>query len=199
MSQNCFPIFFFTRFSSANQRHHIISILSCYTLKQNLWFAEPNPIHKKRFPIVIFYARQARARGREVIRLYHDRQAGRPVAVFMGLLKSWTLSRVKDIRRSFTHENVFTRRSFTCMWKIFVQDSQRPVKNEARIHLLLHKIRWGFTLAKIKYVKDSSCSDFGDIKIRRRVDVECLTTLEGGRFKIPVDGCINWALRIPNR
>ena len=118
--------------------------------------------------------------------------AGRPVARSLWVIKFIKIlnSGVKDIRRSFTNENVFTRRSFTCMWKIFVQYSQHPVKIEARIHLLLHKIRWGFTLAKIKYVKDSSCSDFGDTKIRRRVDVECLATLEGGRFKIPVDGCI---------
>ena len=29
------------------------------------------------------------------------------------------------------------------------------------------------------------------LKIRRRDDVESLTTLEEGEFKVPIDGCIN--------
>ena len=44
---------------------------------------------------------------------------------------------------------------------------------------------------KNKLGEDSPILKFIHIEIRRRDDVESLTILEEGEFKIPIDGCIN--------
>ena len=46
-------------------------------------------------------------------------------------------------------------------------------------------------MSKNKIGEDSPIPKFVYLKIRRRDDVESLTTLEEGEFKVPIDGCIN--------
>ena len=48
---------------------------------------------------------------------------------------------------------------------------------------------------KIKKGKDSPTLKFIYLKIRRRDGVKSLTTLEEGKFKVPIDGCISRALK----
>ena len=46
-------------------------------------------------------------------------------------------------------------------------------------------------MSKNKIGEDSPILKFIYLKIRRRDDVESLTTFEEGEFKVPIDGCIN--------
>ena len=46
-------------------------------------------------------------------------------------------------------------------------------------------------MSKIKIGEDSAISKIRYLKIRRRDGVESLTTLEKGKFEVPIDGCIN--------
>ena len=46
-------------------------------------------------------------------------------------------------------------------------------------------------MSKNKTGEDSPILKFIYLKIRRRDDVESLTTLEEGEFKVPTDGCIS--------
>ena len=49
------------------------------------------------------------------------------------------------------------------------------------------------SFSKNKIGEDSPIPQFIYLKIRRRDGVESLTTLEEGKFKVPIDGCINIA------
>ena len=59
-----------------------------------------------------------------------------------------------------------------------------------KIHRAANFSRLRFNMLRNKLGEGSSISKCIHLKIRRRVGVDSLTTLEEGEFKVPIDGSI---------